>query len=767
MKQRSAIARLAPLPSARPLAYCLIALLLTTLVAVPTRGEDKQTSESGTPTDPLDWPFWRGPRYDSVSPETGLVDDFDPAGGPGSNVLWKRDDVGTRSTPIVMRGKLYVLARANPQTPLEGERVVCLNAQTGETIWENRFNVWLSDVPDTRVGWSSVVGDPETGHVYALGVCGYFQCLDGETGQTLWSNAMHEYFGMVTTYGGRTNFPVIFEDLVIVSGLTTNWGEQARPAHRLVAFDKRSGEIIWFQGTRIGPYDTNYSSPALATIGGQKQLVFGSGDGRIWSFEPRTGRPLWEYEISRRGLNVSPLVVGDTVYMGHSEENEEGTLMGTVMALDGTSRGVLTKTAEQWRVYEVMMGKSSPVRVGDRLYVVDDRAKLYIMNADTGEDLTQQLTGKRAITLGGTEMRGSPLAADGKLYFGTVRGDWSIWRISENEGLEVINRGRFRGEECNASPICSHGNVYYTTSGAIYCLRDPDKTPDQVPLASEPAEQPLTDHTAFAHIQLVPAEAMIEPGQSIDFRVRLFNARGQLLRETDAEYAVDGPGTIDAAGRYRSPTEAAHRAAVVQARVGDVQGTARVRLIPPLPWTFTFDGLSEPPITWVGARHRHVVRNVDGNAVIVKITTIPKGTRSRCWFGPSHLSDYTIEAEVRGSIANDKLPDIGIIGQGYALDLQGIPQQLQLRSWDPVLRMAKTIDFSWKPDTWYVMKLRVENQPDRAILRGKVWPRDQEEPAEWTLEAVDLSPNVCGSPGLFGNSTDAEITLDNIKVYSN
>ena len=37
-----------------------------------------------------------------------------------------------------------------------------------------------------------MVGDPATGHVFALGVCGFFQCLDGETGKTIWSHAMSE-----------------------------------------------------------------------------------------------------------------------------------------------------------------------------------------------------------------------------------------------------------------------------------------------------------------------------------------------------------------------------------------------------------------------------------------------------------------------------------------------------------------------------------------------------------------------------------------------
>ncbi len=718
--------------------------------------------------DPLDWPFWRGPHYDGSSPETGLIDDFDPRGGEGSNVLWKRDDLGTRSTPIVMRGKLYVLARAKAGTPREGERVVCVDASTGKTLWENHFNVWLSDVPDTRVAWSSVVGDPKTGNVYALGVGGLLQCIDGSNGKTLWSIPMHEYFGMLTTYGGRTNFPVVADGLVIVGGVMTNWGTNAKPAHRLVAFDKQTGDIIWFNGTRIGPYDTNYSAPTVAVINGQQSLVFGSGDGSIWALQPRTGQPIWHYQISRRGLNTSPLVVGNTIYMGHSEENESGTAMGTVLALEVSGSGKDVKTREKWRDYEVMLGKGSPVRVGDRLYYVDDRAKLNIVDAMTGKNLTRDLTRKRALALGGTSMRSSPLAADGKLYMVSSRGDWSIWRIDLDKGLTLTKRGRFgRGESGLASPICSHGSVFFTTTGGIYCLRDLQKTPGAVAVEASPTEAPVTKDSQGAYVQVVPAEVLLRPGAEQTFQVQLFNAHGQLLNQVPAQFSVDGAGEIDAQGHFQANADAAHQGATIVAKIGDLQGRARVRIVPPLPWTFTFDGLSDPPVTWVGARYRHVVRKVNGNYVMVKVTTIPKGARSRCWFGPSDLSDYTIQAEVHGAIADNKMPDIGIIAQGYALDMQGAAQKLQIRSWSPVLRMAKTIDFAWKPNTWYVMKLRAETRDGKALLHGKVWPRDQEEPDAWTIEAVDPSPNVSGSPGLFGNAKDAELMLDNIKVFSN
>ena len=55
----------------------------------------------------------------------------------------------------------------------------------------------------------------------------------------------------------------------------------------------------------------------------------------------------------------------------------------------------------------------------------------------------------------------------------------------------------------------------------------------------------------------------------------------------------------------------------------------------------------------------------------------------------------------------------------------------------------------------------------RDVLRGKVWPKGTDEPKDWTIEAADLTPNRIGSPGLFGNASDAEILIDNIAVAPN
>ena len=89
------------------------------------------------------------------------------------------------------------------------------------------FNVALSDAPPHRVGWSSPTVDPETGNVYALGVDATFFGLSPD-GELLWERFLMEEFGAISTHGGRTPSPVVVDDLVIVSAVTSGWVERIR-----------------------------------------------------------------------------------------------------------------------------------------------------------------------------------------------------------------------------------------------------------------------------------------------------------------------------------------------------------------------------------------------------------------------------------------------------------------------------------------------------------------------------------------------------------
>ena len=721
-----------------------------------------------------DWPFWRGPRFDGTAEATGLPDQWNPTGGQGSNLLWENKELGGPCTPIVMNGRLYTIQRSDPATAREGEKVVCLDAKTGDLIWETKYNVWLSDVPAERVGWASLVGDTETGNVYALGSCDVFQCFHGETGEVIWSIPLHEQFGMLSTYGGRTNFPVIHEDLVIISGVIINWGEAARPNHRLIGMDKRTGKVVWFSGTRDLPDDTTYSAPSIVTIEGQRQLILGTGDGAIWGFQPRTGKPLWHYELSMRGVFAAPLVVGDRVFASISEENvaPNENVMGSVAAIRITGTGDETKATELWKQLGVVVGRSEPVLIDDRLYVVDDRCKMWIFDAETGESIVERKS------FSGNEQNAALLHADGKIYVLSREG-WAILKPTA-DGFEILSKGRLRNGSFIASPIVADGRLYFQSTESLYCVATDFGSQKPVEIAdSMGAEPPVSENPKVAQLQIVPAEALVAPGDQVELSANLFNMLGQRLDASDkVTYEVEGPGTIEGS-IFTASADAAHKAATIIGRVGDVTGTTRVRIVPSLPWKFTFDDLQEPPISWVGARYRNVIRTIDGYPALTKVTTIPKGARSRAFLGPSDLKEYTISADARGARMSQQLPDMGLIAQGYVLELMGQQQRLEIRTWDTQKRLAheKTNAengekaFPWKEDTWYRMKLRVdiESEPPAAValIRGKVWPRDEPEPKEWTVTARDESPNLSGSPGLSGNAKVAELYMDNIEVTAN
>jgi outer membrane protein assembly factor BamB len=730
--------------------------------------------------DPMDWPNWRGPQQNRVSTEKGLIDKWNPEGGAGSNVLWTKKELGGRSTPIVMRGKLYTITHDAPESAKEGEKVVCADAATGKILWDHRFNVSLSDAPAERIGWSSVVGDPETGRVYALGISDYFCCLDGETGKLIWDHGLSEEYGTVSTYGGRTNFPIIFEDNVLISAVMVGWGDEPKwnrfaiPAHRFLCFNKATGELRWINGTSPSPYDTTFSTPTCLPINGLEELVFCSGDGGVWSLQPRTGKAIWNFPFGRAGLNCSPLVTPDgRVYATHGVENTVGTSMGGVVALD-VANPENQKVKELWRKFEIMAQFVSPVMLDDRIYVIDDSARMTAFDAKTGEVVAHKKLG--SVMRGTGDSSPTPLVADGKIYLVTGDGQWSVLKPTEKD-IQVVAKVRLSGEVCNASPIVSHGRTYVTTMDNMYCLDTPDKKAEADPLPKWPAETP--GDQKVAQIQVVPFDIVLAPGKKQEYKVRAFNSKGQLLPESlarEAKFSVDGPGKVSESGTYTAPDENEHQCALVTCKVGDVAGTARIRVIPPLPWRWDFEKDKAVPLTWLGGRVRWEVRDKDGEKFIAKKAVLPTpkdphnklGTRSFLWMGPADLSNYTVQADLQVQEDDGKMPDAGIIASGYELTMRAQNHKLKLDSWaSNNYRPFMEVPFTPTPGKWYTLKLSVVPEKGDAKVRGKIWPRDEKEPSKWTMEIVDKSPNLQGTPAIYGNSGDAEIYLDNLKVTAN
>jgi outer membrane protein assembly factor BamB len=720
-----------------------------------------------------DWPEWRGPARTGVSTETGLPESWSPS---GDNLAWKAP-YGARSAPVVFGDRLYLQTASGEGANLQ-ERLMAFNADTGEVLWEHKYNIYTSDVPPHRIAWASPAVDPATGTVFAFSGNGHLFAFSPD-GRILWERSLAEEFGMWTTHGGRVSSPIVDGDVVIVSGLMFLWGQHSNGAHRYVAFDKTDGHAVWMSAPEGRPTDTIYANKFVATVNGVRTIFSGGSDGAMHAVKAANGEPIWSWRVSQRGLNTAALVVGDDVIVTHSEENVGTSDMGMVAAVPASSKGTLTDEDARWLVRGVQVGFASPVSDGERLYVVDNGGVLFAFDLKTGARLWHMPIG--------TIAKASPVYADGKLYIGTENtgnagGKFYIIRPHADRG-EILDEDWLgtpeQSELIIASPIVARGRVYVTSMDAIYAIGPkgvPATTAAAAP-AGGSAAQGSGPAGPVAALVVSPTEHLIKPGEPLQLQIRAFDAQGRTVATPgQATWELDGlKGTIEN-GRF-TPAAGIGQAGLVKATIGSATGAARIRVVPDLPWEYTFDDMGDaPPPYWINATGKFAVREVEGNRVLVKLAdnAFAFAKRTRPFFGHVDLRDYTIQADVRSMEVRRQMADVGLVAQRYELVLFGNHQRLELQPWQPEIERTVRVKFPWEKDTWYTMKLEVQTlDAGRVRARGKVWPRGETEPEAWTIERIDPIGSLHGSPGIYADVMNAdkqggsELYYDNIKVYRN
>jgi outer membrane protein assembly factor BamB len=748
-----------------------------------------------------DWPFWRGPEQTGVSRDTNLPDTFNLGPKP-NNVIW-RAPYGGITTPIVLNNRVYIINKVG-EDESQQERVMCFDAKDGKVLWQHKFNVFLTDIVADRLGWTQMVGDPETGNVYAHGTQGFLLCFDKD-GKILWQHSLTEEYGRISGYGGRLMSPIVFEDLLIMPMINASWGEQTIGCTRLAAFNKRTGEVVWWASANHRVKDTNACVPVVAYIGGQWLVLCGGGDGGLHAFKARTGEKMWSILFAEGAVNASPVVDGDRVYAGHGEPNFSGG-QGSVICVDG-AKVKDGKPELIWKVDGIRVKYASPLLHANRLYVCNVVGEMFCLDAANGRELWKYQYGQNT--------RGSPVWGDGKIYLPELDSRFHILK-ADDKGCKELASVFFRGKgeepvELTGSPAIADGRIYFLTSEELLCIgknNAPHVSPPQAQ-AGFFSEQRASPDAKPAHLQVVPADVALNPGQSVTFTARIFDAKGRLIGETKADWSLAGPLPPQFPIGFPNPPPASPGAAPppLKGVLSDASGTttkltvgnippaqfgrvvakahgltayARVRVAPILPYIADFSKVpvGRTPGGWVNCQGKFaVVKMADGTFALKKRNDAPSPlvARAHAFIGLPNMTDYTIQADVQGTKVRDQLPDMGIEANRYSLVLIGNTQQLRLISWDALPRIDNTIAFPWEPGVWYRMKLTVEVKGDKAIARGKVWPRDQPEPKEWTIEVEDSTPNREGAPALYGFSTGiqgpqvpgTEIFYTNVKITAN
>jgi len=759
----------------------------------------------GNSADGRDWIHWRGPEQNGVSRETGLPDTFDPKLKDKGNVVWQAP-FGGRSAPLILDGKLYLMQGTGTGVH-EGEQVVCVEEKTGKPLWTYRINVFHTDIVTNRLGWATLTADPASKTVYVHTTAGLVLALNPD-GKLLWSRSLTEEFGRISGYGGRIVSPIFDSGLCIVGLVNSSWGDQARAANRFVAFDGKTGQIVWWGDTPNPIRGTYYSSPIVGVIGGQRLLISGGADGQLHAFKVRTGERVWSYRFGSGVVNGSPIIDGNLIYCHHGEENPEGGPIGRVICVDGSQIDPKTKSPKLvWQFNKAKrFGLASGAVAEGRLYLPDDTGELFCFDAKKGTVLWSQRYG--------TEVRGAPLIADGKLYIFDVKGRLVIWTLAGNDvpSDEFDYKFRLAGgglNETNGTVIAVNNRVYFTTSTELYCLGKPDAKDACGTYKPLPEEAKPEEH-ALAGARLFPADVTLKAGDKTNFKVVLVDANGREVtsnlpdpkatwslpappppKATDPKGpAPKGPPALQgeiADGALALKPAPTTQQGYVEYQLGEgVKARARVRVAAQTTYKQDFQMVppGAAPGGWINVQSKFNIVDLDGNRVLAKVNTDPRPpfARANSYITGPDASNYTVQAEVQASEVRGRIPDMGLVNSRYTLILDGKPnselksRELRIVSWEARPRINTAVGLDWQPGVWYIAKFVVEQKEKSASLRGKVWKKGEAEPEKWTIEFEDASPNREGAAALYGYVPDPQISpetpgsniyFDNVTISPN
>ena len=382
------------------------------------------------------WPGWRGPLGNGVSPEKNLPVKW----SKDSGIVWKTEMPGrSNATPAIWGSRVFVTSETTPGDVA----ALCVSATDGEIRWQKTMP--RGTAPGLHQKNSLATASPVTDGkcAYFMFATGVLACLD-MNGKSKWGKEL----GPLRIQYGPASSPLLYRRVVIQTL------EQGRGT-KIVALDKSSGRQAWSidDAPRGG-----WSSPVAVPVGRGRDLIV-RNNSTICAYDPRSGKEVWSVPGMKPA--VSPTVTfDDGILFATSGRN------GPVFAINpATGRGV-------WQIPAGGPYVPSPVAYDDRYYHVDDNGALLCVDFDG--DVVYRGNIKGPFTA-------SPVAGDGKVYFTNERGLVTVINATSDK-LEILAENDL-GEPVLASPAISDGCIYFRSARSLYCVgaRKAEAGPDEEP----------------------------------------------------------------------------------------------------------------------------------------------------------------------------------------------------------------------------------------------------------------------------------------------
>jgi outer membrane protein assembly factor BamB len=343
------------------------------------------------------WPQWRGPNFDGVSPEKNLPAEW----GPAKNVVWKLKMPGMgSSTPAVWGERIFL-------TSQDGDGLVLLCVSTdGKELWKHALGRGNRKFRMDEGNLASASPSTDGSHVWAFVGSGELACLDFD-GKEVWKFNLQDRYGKFKIQFGMHSTPVLFRDRLYLQ-LIHSGGAQ------VVALEAATGKEVWRVERKSdgrAECEHSYASPTLWQNGKEAYLISHGNDYAV-AHRLDDGTEIWRvgdlnpkerYNPTLRFV-ASPVAVPDLVVVPSAKN-------GPVVGLRPDANGTVGAGAggEKWRLGSGTPDVPSPLVHDGLVYLAGENGGLTCLDADTGA-----VRYNRERTQSGRH-RASPVYADGKI----------------------------------------------------------------------------------------------------------------------------------------------------------------------------------------------------------------------------------------------------------------------------------------------------------------------------------------------------------------
>jgi len=387
-----------------------------------------------------EWPKWLGPRGDNISTEP--IAAAWPADGPKK--IWEQPTGYGFASPVALDGRIYLFHQVGDQDTL-----TAFDAGTGKTYWSQAYacgnNAIRSNNKNPKNDHPVVLATPTVDHgqIYTYGAGGDLVCRKLDTGEQVWHiNVINELHEKLLDWA-QASTPLVTEKLVYVQ-----CGDGGPTA---VAVDRQTGKIVWkSEATTYG----GYAAPILVDVNGTQELIVFSGE-QLYGMNLHTGKTLWgvPFQNKPRVSAATPIYREGKLFIACDYDRKPGTCM----MLEVTPSGAKTL----WENGNIAQ-KFQPGVLDNGFYYVNSEGTLKCMNWSDGK-----LSWQNNLRLGS----GGSVVRDGdKLIVMSERGKLYLVHATPTENKVINQLQLFDYGQVWSSPLIYRGRLYCMGEKSLVCL---------------------------------------------------------------------------------------------------------------------------------------------------------------------------------------------------------------------------------------------------------------------------------------------------------